>query len=255
MFVFSVFSFVSNVISIIANLLQIHTFYNTRFSKEIRLIRKSYHSSCFWGNKYSVFLMNKTLHSLPIQEIFILSKYNDIFYRFEIYKKDDPIIIESMHIKKIESEPYTEIKLSPANDICLNEGLFFKNVVVGVKTVDNEIDWIKPVNRTLLKEAKNAYKNNNCNPVFLERESIDGKILSPDVDCLINLRLTDINGQYHLKTFCGITGYDDGKTIKLSEELKGYNAIPVPENTEKDISETLQKMLGIDENSISVKLI
>lgn len=253
---FSAFSIVITILGNIAILgLTIYTLCITRFSKKIKLIKKSYHESCFWGNKYSVFLMNETLHSIPIQSIFILFKCNGAYYYYQIFKCDEPLIIESMQIKKIESEPFTHINVFSGDDSYFNEKYICENAVVGVKTDDKDINWIKPVDRTLLKEAKNAYENKKYHLIYPETRIIYGKtIVSPEVDCLIKIRLKDINGQYYLKTIYGITDFDNGKSIMLSEELKGYNAIQVIEKTEKCISKTLQELLGVDEKNITVNL-
>ena len=51
--------------------------------------------------------MNKSLHAIPVQRVFILKYYKGNFYYIDFTDFSDPITIDSWGLKRIETKPFT----------------------------------------------------------------------------------------------------------------------------------------------------
>ena len=91
-------------------ILTIYTFHLTTISRKLELISPSFSLSLFYGEIIGLNIMNKSLHSIPIQDVFIMKQLGKSDFGYiKVASFDDPLTIESWTIKKIESEPFTSI--------------------------------------------------------------------------------------------------------------------------------------------------
>ena len=234
-------------------ILTIYTLHITAFSRKLELISPSYHGSTFYGEKIGLTLMNKSLHAIPIQSIFVLKRFNDEFYYIKLADYSDPVSIDSWSIKKIETEPFTQID-NWVGDTIPDYHEITKDAIIGIRS-GNKLIWVKPYTKTPLRKAKHIYKRHDYHPLTVHRKTVDETVLSRAVDCVIHIRMKDVNGQICLHKMFGITGFDDGKSLLLSETLCGYNAIGGAGNTSDSIRRAIHDALAIDEENIIVQMI
>lgn len=76
-------------------ILMIYTLHITAIARKLELAYPSHHASTFWGETISFTMLNKSLHAMPIQSVFVMKKHNGDFYMIRLMAYDDPEIIES----------------------------------------------------------------------------------------------------------------------------------------------------------------
>ena len=198
--------------------------------------------------------MNKSLHAIPVQSIFIMKKGSDgRFYYLQFVNLDNPITIDSWNVKRFEMEPFT-IMGRWNQDIKTDYHDLTKDAMIGLKSGDKLI-WVKPHKKAPASGARRALKEHQYQNVSVWRKVVDGVTLSKAVDVRILIRMKDLNGQTILRKYFGITGYDKGHQIFLSDELCGYNTISCKGKTTEEISSAIQKQFGLDKDNISVHMI
>lgn len=227
--------------------------YLTAFSKKLQYVSISGHMSKFFGSVLALSLQNGTLHAIPIQSVFLMTKYGGNLYYIDFVKFSEPIIIESWSVKRIETKPFTYMDSLRDHDWQSNINELIKDSVIGVKT-GNDILWIKQTKNAPVKEAKEAYKEGRYQILAVHTREINNKVISQAVDCVIYLKMKDINGQFILKSIFGITGWN-GNGVLLSEAICGYNALAGAGNTSESISKFIQTQLGITKENIYVEMI
>lgn len=235
--------------------LTLYTLHITAFSKKLELVSPSFGFSMFEGERMSLTFMNKSLHAIPIQKVFILKKGDDGEFQYLSFAEyENPIVVESWSMKRANMEPFTKIcNWNVSGDEKLDPHDFIQNAVIGVKA-GKDLIWVKPYKKAPLREAKRKYKKHDYQMLTVERKNIDGKNCSEAVDCLIYVRLKDMNGQYTLLRNFGITGFDGGKSVCLSDSILGYNALPCPGRDAEEIVTTIHEVLGIDKEDIQVQM-
>lgn len=251
------FEHLTTVLSLLGDaavlVLTVYTLNITAFSKRLKFISCSTSYSMFFGTTVSITLMNKSLHAIPISEIFILKRHNGEFFRISIAKYKNPIIIDSWGVKVFESEPFTKINTWSDDNLDLNELL--KDSVIGIKA-GQEIVWVKPYNKAPIHAAKKAYKRFVFQNLTVFRKSIDGKILSINVRYQITVVMYDINGQKQLHTIFGIPIFDNEQnSMLLSEPLNGYNAFPFEKDSEASIEKAICDQFGVIKGNVMVRKI
>lgn len=65
---------------------------------------------------------------------------------------------------------------------------------------------------------------------------------------------TRINKEYTLLRNFGITGFDGGKSVCLSDSILEHNALPCPGRDAEEIVTTIHEVLGIDKEDIQVQM-
>ena len=252
---FSAFRTVVGLIADIAVLaLAGYTLYITAFSKKLELVSPSFSGSMFYGEEMALTLMNKSLHAIPVQRVFILKYYKGNFYYIDFADFSDPITIDSWGLKRIETKPFTCIDSWTCIGWIQDYHEILKDSVIGIEA-GKDLIWVKPCDAALLKKAKSAYKKYNFDILSVFRKSRNDTVISKSVDCVIYVRLKDMNGQFYQRTIFGITGCNHGKEVFLSESLCGYNAIAVTGDSPDIISKAIQDRLGISEENILVCMI
>ena len=231
-----------------------YTFYLTVLSNNLVYVSSSFQGSKFYGTVLAVSLQNKTLHAIPIQSVFIMKKIGDKFYYIKFNDFSDPIVIDSWRVKRIETKPFTFI--NGVTNKFVQGGLngIINNSVIGVKT-GNDLLWIKQNKNAPLKEAQKAYKERRFEILTVHSKKRDNKVISEAVDCVIYLKMTDMNGQIVLKKVFGITGYNSGTCVLLSETICGYNMLNGAGNTPDSITHFIETQLGIKKENICVDMI
>ncbi|MCR5082846.1 MAG: hypothetical protein K6B15_05150 [Parasporobacterium sp.] len=227
--------------------------YLTAFSKKLHYVSISRHMSKFFGSVLALSLQNGTLHAISIQSVFLMTKCGENFYYTSFATFSEPIIIESWGVKRIETKPFTCMGSLRDHNWQSNINEIIKGSVIGVKT-GNDLLWIKQNKEAPIKEAKKAYKEGRYQILSVHRREINNKVISQAVDCVINLKMKDINGQFILKCIFGITGWN-GNGVLLSEAICGYNALAGAGNTSESISKSIQTQLGITKENIYVEMI
>ena len=65
------FAFITNLISLIANLcilfMTAYTLYLTAFTRKLKFVSIGQSFSAFYGDSFSVFLENRSLHAIPVR--------------------------------------------------------------------------------------------------------------------------------------------------------------------------------------------
>lgn len=251
---FSAFSTVFGLLGDAAVLiLTVYTLHITAFSRRLNLVSPSFQGSAFYGETIALTLMNKSLHALPVQAVFVMKKHRGKFYYINLSDYSNPVSIDSWSVKKIESEPFTKIE-NWEEDTIPNYHEIIKDAVIGIQS-GNSVIWVKPYRKAPLREAKRAYKKQNYCHLTVYRKVVDGKVISDSVDCVVYVRMKDINGQVCLKKVYGKTGCNGGNDLALSEALCGYNAISGAGNSAESIKKTICEALEIDERDITVQII
>lgn len=150
----------SDVISFLANIcvlgITVYTLYLTAFCKKLSFVSSGVKKTSFYGDTLFINLSNKSLHAIPITEVFIMKKIDQVFYKISFGRYDDPILIEPWNIRRIETEPFTRALSNLDQDIELFE--MSHDIMVAVK-IGQELIWIKPSKNAPCKLAKKAYKD------------------------------------------------------------------------------------------------
>ena len=144
--------------------------------------------SKFFGSVLALSLQNGTLHAIPIQSVFLMTKYGGNLYYIDFVKFSEPIIIESWSVKRIETKPFTYMDSLRDHDWQSNINELIKDSVIGVKT-GNDILWIKQTKNSPKNEAKKAYKEGRYQILAVHTREINNKVISQAVDCVIYLKI------------------------------------------------------------------
>ena len=261
------FSSIATLLSLLGDaavlILTIYTLHITAFSRKLMLVKQSVHYSTFYGNSISFTFMNKSLHAIPVENVFIMKEDEGVIRFLQVVDFEDPVAIDSWGIRRIDMPPYTKIIDYSKNDseISFDPDDFMENSIIGVKA-GKGISWVRTTmksvgisSRKILKKMKKAYHDHNYIMVDVYRHKEDGRVISEVVDCKILLRMQDINGNIVLKKLFGITGFDDGKSVLLDGDIFGYNVIRCPGKSAKEIKKTIHKEFGIAKEDIHVEMI
>lgn len=253
----SVFSLVGDAAVLV---LAIYTLHITAISRKIEFISPSFSSSLFDGDQISVTLMNKSLHTIPIQEVIILKRVNaerkdkGVFWFLKLTEYENPIPLGGWDIKRVKMDRFTEIHNWSTDEILSDYTELFQDAVIGIKS-GKKLIWIKPYKKAPLRAAKHAYKNGNYQILSVTKRILDGKVASKAVDCLICIKTKDENGQIILRRLFGITGFNDGKSVCLNESIFGYNVLSCPGNSAEEIIQTIHDSFGIAKEDIWVEMV
>lgn len=107
---FSAFSAVCSLLGDTAVLiLTIYTLHLTAFSRKLVLISPSFHYSMFYGTKITLTVMNKSLHSIPVEHVFIMKRYEGRFIYIGLEDYDSPLSVDSWKIEMLKMKPFTTI--------------------------------------------------------------------------------------------------------------------------------------------------
>ncbi len=191
---------------------------------------------------------------IPVQSIFILKRYKGDFYYFSFAEYKNPEVIESWNVKKFETEPFTEVENLNDNENLSDIENLMEDSVIGICGAGHVL-WIKPQKHVLLIQAKRAYRRAKYNILIVARKKIGDTVVSKAVDCIIDLRLKDINGQCHFKSVLGMTGFDDGESVLLNEPINGFNSIGGAGHTAESIRDAVAEAVGIKKKNVAVRMI
>lgn len=70
-------TFVSLLGDVAILILTVYTFHLTAVSRKLELVSPSFSSSTFFGEVIGLSIMNKSLHAIPVQSVFIKCVYNE----------------------------------------------------------------------------------------------------------------------------------------------------------------------------------
>lgn len=254
---FSAFATLCGLIGDAATLfLTIYTLHITAFSRKLKLVTITHHLSNFWGEGMTFTLMNKSLHAIPVQKVFVLKRSRGRFYYVGIKDYKNPIAIDSWNMKNIEMDPFTSITRWPdkTKDGFNDYHSITEDSVIGVR-IGDKITWVKPVHKSPLRAAKKAYKEDNIIQTTVSRTVLSGHCLSKAVDCEIRIVMQDLNGQKYTKDIFGISTANGGKSLLLSDYLFGHNGIEGAGHTAESITDRLSEAFNIKRENISVRMI
>ncbi len=239
------FAFITNLISLIANLcilfMTAYTLYLTVFSRKLKFVSIGQSFNAFYGDSFSVFLENRSLHAIPVRRVFLLKKLGGHFCKIDMVSFDDPMIVEARHIAKIETSPFTSI-----------EGLdslvqIHMDAVLGV-VVGEEILWVKPYKKAPLRAAKRSFRKNNFDILTVSRREYAGKVLAENVQYAIHIRVKGADGESKVHTL-----FASGSGM-LSEAINGYNAVkPKHCKTAADLRHHLVEVFGVEKKDLAVE--
>lgn len=237
-------------------ILTIYTLHLTAFSRRLELISPSIHFIMFNGTKVTFTVMNKSLHSIPVQKLFILKPYKERFICFNLDDYDPPLSIDSWKIRNLEMQPFTSIIDWPFKD---DEGYpdydaIAEKSIIGIKS-GKTIIWIKPYRKAPLRAAKRAYRKHDYDQIMVWRNVEDGEVLSPAVDCKITVIVKDLNGQNVLQSALGISSANGGENLFLNKPVLGHNGFSESGHTSKSITKSISEKLGISKDRVFVKMI
>lgn len=215
---------ISDIISFLANIcilvITVYTLYLTAFCRKLKFITIGFSMSEFFGESMSVSISNNSLHAISITEIFFMKKKNGEFYRINIKKFEEPLVIAPWQISNIKTDAYTYI-LETSGEKFDNSDMHM-NSVIGVDTGNDSIVWLKPYKKAPRMQAKRAYKKRDFKEFTVMRKTYGDKTLSESVKYVISLKNTDINGNMSWETIFAIPFT---KSILLNKTICGYNAI------------------------------
>lgn len=253
------FEAVSVLIGLIANIavlvLTAFTLYITAFAKRLKYVSVVTNYNIFFGESISIGLMNRSLHAIPIQELFLMKCVGDMFYKVKIFSSDDPIVVESWNIKKVNTKPFTGIENWNDDGERISTSDLFEDYVIGADVGGKKILWIKPYKKAPLRKSRKSYKTGNYQILNMISTKYEEKVLSYNVNCVIHIREKDLNGQYHLHTIFGMFNKHKGGSLMLSDTIMGYNAIEGCGKNAESIRGALKNLLGIKKEDITVEMI
>ncbi len=241
-------------------ILTIYTLHITAFSKKLEILSSSSKYNTFYGNGLSFTVVNKTLHDIPIQKVFILKYYEGHFIYVNIQEYEEPIAIDSWSAQKIEMTPFTSIEGWPISypNGAPDYGELFHFAMVGIIS-GSKVIWLKPVNgglkRWQILKGKRAYKHHEYECITMYRKQIDDHVVSKAVDCLISVKLKDINGQIFLQTVLGISTFNGGDDLLLNEYVLGYNSFSGAGHIADEIKRNISTALGIKRDDVIVRML
>lgn len=185
-----------------------------------------------------------------------MKRCNSQFMNIQLDKYDPPLSIESWKIGKLDTHSFTSILGWPVTDTdgSPDYDALMQDSVLGIKAGKSVI-WIKPYKNVPLHSAKRAYKKRNFGIMSVYRQCYNNEILSPSVDCEVNICLKDINGQNVLKSALGISTADGGDTLLLNNPILGYGYIKNAGHTEDSIKKCLVHTFNVSEDRINVSMI
>lgn len=251
---FTAFSTIFNLFGNIATLLLTGlTFHLTIFSKKITLLGTTIDTNTFNGTKIALTLKNETLHSISVEDIFIMKHIDNHFVMIDLIKYDLPISIDSWKIEKLYAQPFTSIPNWPVKDIDEYPDYddLMQNSVLGISS-GKHIIWIAPKKR-LLREAKKSYYKMNYDTFTVHRFQLDSDVLSPKVYCKITLQIKDLNGQKMLISALGIPV--ENNALLLNKTILGFNVIERTGYSEKSIKKRIAKLLDISRKDVKVLIL
>lgn len=258
---FSVFSTLFSFLGDAAILvLTIYTLHITAFSKKLAILSLSLKYNTFYGNGLSFTVVNKTLHAIPVQKVFILKYYEGNFIYMNIQNYEEPIAIDSWSAKKIEMEPFTSIKGWSISDPDggSNYDELFHLAIVGIVS-GSKVIWLKSTDNGLKRwqvlKGKRAYKHHDYDVITMYRRKVDDHVLAEPVDCLISVKLKDINGQIFLQTALGISTFSGGDDLLLSEHVLGYNLFSGAGHNADEIKRSISTAIGIKQDDVIVRML
>lgn len=234
----------------------VYTFYLTAVSKKVDFISPTFGGSTFEGNRMSLTFMNKTLHAIPVTHVFLLRENDERRFQYlSVADYDPPVTMDSWRLMKVETKPYADIcdlngdkpKMLRADDV-------FKKSVICIEA-GRQCIWIKSYKNAPLRKAKRAYQNHDFDILTMQHRIYDGVYVSQEVDCMITIRMKDMNGQLLLKRSFAITGFDGGKTVLLNEPIMGYTVLSCPGNSVEEIASQIHRDLGIAMEDIDVRML
>ena len=249
----TVFSWLADVAVLF---LTVYTFYLTAISKKVDFISPTFGSSTFEGNRMSLTFLNKTVHAIPVVHVFLLRENDEGRIQYlSIADYDPPAAMDSWRLMKVETKPYAYIcDLNGDNPQMLRAEDVFQKSVICIEAGRQRI-WIKSYKKAPLRKAKRAYQDHDFDILTMQHRIYDGVYASKDVDCMITIRMKDMNGQLFLKRSLGITGFDGGKAVLLSEPIWGYTALSCPGNSTEEIADEIHRDLGIPMEDINVQML
>ena len=250
---------ISSLISLIANIailfLTVYTLYITALSRKLKYVSRSKSYNTFFGNSLSVCLMNQSLHAIPIRKIFIMKRCDDGRFKYlKIFERDDLDILEGYNAKRFISDQYSAITDWNEDGKIISPDDLFENSVIGVLSGDKLL-WIKTSAKSPKWTAKKAYKLGAFSILTMSGHCYEDRVISDCVNIVIHLVDSDINGKRCMHTIFGITGFDDGKSLLLSDSIRGYSSIPDCGKSPKKIKKAICSQLDINENDIFVERI
>lgn len=196
--------------------------------------------------------MNKTLHTIPIQYLFIMKQYKGEFLFFSFDNFESPIAIDSWSVKQIETEPFTYIFDLKSEFTNFHELL--KDSVIGIKSGSDYI-WLKTNEDAPLSDAQKIFKQKKYRMLSVNRNRIGGNIVSEHVNCVIKIRIKNMNGQYELKQFLGVIREHYGrKSIFLNKAFFGFNSFILSDSTPNAIAHAIYEQLNIGLENICVEM-
>lgn len=249
----AVFSWLADVAVLF---LTVYTFYLTAISKKVDFISPTFVGSTFEGNRMSLTFMNKTLHAIPVTRVFLLRENDERRFQYlSVADYDPPVAMDSWRLMKVETKPYANVfdlngdkpKLLRAEDV-------FKRSVICIES-GRQCIWIKSSKNAPLLKAKRAFRNHDFEILTMQHRIYDGAYVSQAVDCMITIRMKDMNGQLFLKRSFAITGFDGGKAVLLDEPIMGYTALSCPGNSAEEIAEEIHRDLEISMDDIDVQML
>ena len=254
---FSAFATLCGLIGDMAVLaLTIYTLHITAFSRKLKFVTISHHTSKFWGQGITFTVMNKSLHAIPVQNVFVLKRSGGRFYYISFKDYENPISIDSWNMKNLEMDSFTSITGFPdkTEDECNNYDSVIEDSVVGIR-VGEKIIWVKPFRKSPLRAARKAYKEGDFIHTTVSKTVIGGHCLSKSVDCDIRIIIIDSNGQKCTKEIFGISTANRGTTLLLSEYIFGRIEIKRAGHTAESITKSLSDAFNIEAENISVKML
>ena len=176
------------------------------------------------------------------------------FQYLSVADYDPPMAMDSWRLMMVETKPYANIcDLNGDKPQMLRAEDVFKKSVICIEA-GRQCIWIKSYKKAPLRKAKRAYQNNDFDILTMQHRIYDDIYVSQAVDCMITIRMKDMNGQWFLKRSFAITGFDGGKAILLSEPILGYTALSCSGNSAEKIADEIHRDLGIPMD-INVKML
>ena len=249
-----IFSSIANLISLLANLcvlgITVYTLYLTAFSKKISFVSMGSSSSLFYGEKFHLSLTNRSLHAIPVLEVFLLKRIDGNFYKISLRKYKEPVVIAPWHVGKIETDSFTTIRGLEDEDGYLHLADIHMDAVIGVDIGGGKVIWVKPYKHAPLKAARKAFGKYHFESMTVSQDIYNDQVLSKSVNYVIHVLDTDINGQKQWNCVFAIIGDKNGF---LSRPICGHNGIEGGFKNAKKLKNYLCKTFGIPENCIEVQ--
>lgn len=128
-------------------------------------------------------------------------------------------------------------------------GIVSGSKVIWLKSTDNGLK------RWQVLKGKRAYKHHDYDVITMYRRKVDDHVLAEPVDCLISVKLKDINGQIFLQTALGISTFSGGDDLLLSEHVLGYNLFSGAGHNADEIKRSISTAIGIKQDDVIVRML